>query len=75
MINKPRVKDFNYDMDLDFIDDNFKLDNIPELNIDFSDIDQALNLNFNDDDFNIDYDLIDTTLTDDTLLAFNIDEA
>lgn len=75
MINKPRVKDFNYDMDLDFIDDNFKLDDIPELNIDFSDIDQALNLNFNDDDFNIDYDLIDTTLTDDTLLAFNIDEA
>ena len=45
-----------------------------ELDIDFSNIDQALDFNFNDNDFNID-EYLDTTLIDDTLLAFNIDEA
>lgn len=73
-IINPVKKELDIDLDLDFIDDDFKLDEIQDLNIDFSNIDQALDFNFNDNDFNID-EYLDTNLTDDTLLAFNIDEA
>ena len=76
MRDKPIINPVKYDLDidLDFIDDDFKLDEIQDLNIDFSNIDQALDFNFNDNDFNID-EYLDTTLTEDTLLAFNIYEA
>lgn len=76
MRDKPIINPVKYvlDIDLNFIDDDFKLDEIQDLNIDFSNIDQALDFNFNDNDFNID-EYLDTTLTEDTLLAFNIYEA